>query len=151
MIRKINLSSWIIFFLTNYAFGLSKSNEDDKWVICNPIPPKVFPLNGNLNTLFTYIITYTDQENSPPEFIEVWIDNKIYPMEKVDISDNNYADGCMYQYKTKLQAGTHKYSFATSDGIIKVKTPTFSGPIVMEEEYPYPAKVTIEESLESKQ
>ncbi|MEW6095014.1 MAG: hypothetical protein AB1567_00605 [bacterium] len=145
MARKIILSSCIIFFLTNNAFGSNKSSEEDNWVICKPIPPKVFPVNGNLNTVFTYTITYTDPENSAPSFIEVWIDDKIYPMEKVDRLDNNYADGCMYQYKTKLQAGTHKYSFATSDGIIKVKTPTFSGPIVMEENYPYPAKVTIDE------
>lgn len=148
MVKKIILSSCLIFFLTIPALGLSESNKNGDWVICKPIPPKVFPLNGNFNTIFTYSITYTDPEGSVPEFIEVWINDKIYSMEKVDISDNDYADGCMYQYKTKLQVGTHKYCFATSDGIIKVKTPTFSGPIVMEEDYP--AKITIEEIVGSK-
>jgi hypothetical protein len=145
MIKKVILSSCIIFFLTNYAFGVNKDNENDNWVICHPIPPKVYPISGNLNTVFTYTITYTDPEGAEPTFIEVWIDDKIYAMEKVDISDNNYADGCVYQYKTKLKAGTHKYSFAASDGIINVKTPTFSGPIVLEEDYPFPAKVIIDE------
>ncbi len=144
MIKKIILSS-IIFFLTNPAFGLSENSRNGDWVICKPIPPKVFPLNGNLKTIFTYTIIYTDPEGTEPCFIEVWIDDKIYSMKKVDILDNNYADGCNYQYKTELQAGTHKYSFAASDGIINVKTPTFSGPIVMEEDYPYPAKVTVDE------
>ncbi len=143
MIRKIILSSCLIFFLTNNAFCLNEDVDDMDWVICYPVPPKVFPLNGNLKTVFTYTITYTDPEGVAPNFIEVWIDDKIYSMEKVVPSDNNYADGTNYQYKTKLPAGTHKYSFATSDGIIKVKTPTFSGPVVMEEDYPYPAKVTI--------
>lgn len=140
MIKKIALSSCIISFLTNPAVGLSK---DDSWVICKPLPPKVFPINGNLMTTFTYTITYTDPEGAAPSFIEVWIDDKIYPMEKVNVLDNNYADGCKYQYETKLQAGTHKYCFVTSDGIIKVKTPIFSGPVVMEENYLYPARVTI--------
>jgi hypothetical protein len=143
MLKKIILSSCLIFFLTNHAFGLNEGVKDTDWVICKPVPPKVFPLNGNLKTVFTYTITYTDPEGVAPNFIEVWIDDKIYPMEKVDPADNNYADGTIYQYKTKLSLGTHKYSFATSDGMIKVKTPTFSGPIVMEEDYPYPAKVTI--------
>jgi len=138
--KKIALSSWIILFLTTQAFGLS---EEESWVICKPLPPKVFPVSGNLMTVFTYTIIYTDPEGAAPSFIEVWIDNKIYPMEKVDVFDNNYTDGCRYEYKTKLQAGTHKYCFAASDGIVKVKTPIFSGPIVMEEDYPYPAKVTI--------
>ncbi|MDI6735847.1 MAG: hypothetical protein QME42_06595 [bacterium] len=142
MLKNIILSSCFIFFLTNNAFGLNEDVEDMDWVICHPIPPKVFPLNGNLKTVFTYTITYTDPEGVAPNFIEVWIDDKIYPLEKVDTSDNNYANGTNYQYKTKLQAGTHKYSFATSDGIIKVKTPAFSGPVVMEEDYPHPAKVT---------
>ncbi|MFH1562671.1 MAG: hypothetical protein ABIF11_04525 [Nitrospirota bacterium] len=143
MLKKILLSCCLILSLTSPAFGLNEGVDDTDWVICKPVPPKVFPLNGNLKTVFTYIITYTDPEGAPPNFIEVWIDDKIYPMEKVAILANNYAEGVTYQYKTKLSPGTHKYSFATSDGIIKVKTPTFSGPIVMEEDYPYPAKVTI--------
>lgn len=144
MIKKIILnSSWIILFLTNNVFGVDKSSETDNWVICTPTPPKVFPLKGDTNTVFIYTITYTDPEGAAPTFIEVWINDKVYPMEKVDISDNNYADGCKYQYKTKLPVGTHKYFFTASDGIIKVKTPTFSGPTVVEKNYP--AKITANE------
>ncbi|MEW6620672.1 MAG: hypothetical protein AB1422_15275 [bacterium] len=144
MKRKIIILTICFILFSNYAFGLNEGNSDENWVICYPVPPKVSPVNGNLKTVFTYTIIYADPEGAPPGFIEVWIDDRIYPMEKVDVTDNNYEDGVTYQYRTKLQAGTHKYSFAASDGIINVKTPTMSGPIVMEENYPYPAKVTIE-------
>lgn len=85
----------------------------------NPRPERggVVPEDGNEDEDFMYTVVYTDPDNDPPYFIDVWIDNQAYPMEKVNPADHDYTDGCMYHYKTSLSPGEHSHYFQMSDWI----------------------------------
>jgi len=78
----------------------------------------VSPLSGYLDTVFKFVITYTDEDNNTPAYVNVIIDNTdSYNMTKRNISDDNYKDGCVYENSTTLPIGSHFYYFNASDGI----------------------------------
>lgn len=79
----------------------------------------VSPLYGHLDTVFKFNVTYTDEDNDTPVYVNVIIDGVVYNItqKKQNDSDNNYTDGCIYEYSTNLSEGFHSYSFETSDGI----------------------------------
>ena len=54
------------------------------------------PTSGDQKTLFTYNVTYTDADNNPPIYINVLINETFTPMEKQDLMDEDYTDGCKY-------------------------------------------------------
>jgi hypothetical protein len=56
-------------------------------------------------------VNYQDQDDNYPIRINVVINNTAFPMTKVDFYDNNYTDGCMYQYLTYLPSSIHNYSY----------------------------------------
>ncbi|MFX0098809.1 MAG: hypothetical protein ACFFCS_04450 [Candidatus Hodarchaeota archaeon] len=102
---------------------------------------QVSPTSGvNDSTVFTYTVTYTDAENYTPSEVNVIIDGTPYSMIKQVPSDNNYMDGCVFNYSTTLGAGTHEYAFNCSDGINPVSIGPFSGPTVnlLQNYYMYP-------------
>jgi hypothetical protein len=121
----------ILILLTgSYTIGYTQQ-EQINWIICNLTPPKVSPVIGTTDTLFTFTVTYHDKGNDPPTFVEVYIDGIRHKMEKKDKTDTDYTDGCTYVYVTKIpKEGLHTYWFATSDGCFWVKTQVLSGPIV---------------------
>jgi hypothetical protein len=90
------------------------------------------PTSGDQTTLFTYNVTYTDADNNPPIFINVLINGTSYPMEKQDIMDEDYTDGCIYEYFTYLQPGNYNYSFECADYEFFTNTGVTSGPSVSE-------------------
>jgi len=75
----------------------------------------VTPTSGDQTTEFTFSVTYSDADNNPPAYTIVVINGVPHPMEKLDISDKNYKDGCIYQYITYLQPGIYNYYFECSD------------------------------------
>ena len=92
----------------------------------------VDPLHGILNsTKFTYSVLYIDEDNNSPEYINVNIDSVEYPLSKVNSLDENYMDGCIYNFETKLiNDGIHTYFFNCSDGYYTNTTDLQNGPIV---------------------
>lgn len=77
---------------------------------------RVEPSEGSEGSLFTFFVSYTDADNDAPLFVEVVIDGKVYEMIKLEV-DNDYTDGCIYSYPTKLRKGEHTFYFRASDGI----------------------------------
>lgn len=85
---------------------------------------------GDINTIFSYSVNYSDKDNEAPIFIHVRIDGIPFEMSKQNQSDNNYTDGCIYFYNTGLSIGNHTYSFKASDGFINISTGETPGPVV---------------------
>ncbi|MBN2153894.1 MAG: hypothetical protein JW839_20725, partial [Candidatus Lokiarchaeota archaeon] len=90
----------------------------------------VTPTSGNLSTVFTYAVTYSDPDNNAPSYVRVVIDSYSYTMSKQNQTDTTYADGCTYVYNRTLAAGSHNYRFQASDGYSSRSTTTTSGPLV---------------------
>ena len=83
------------------------------------------PQTGTASTTeFTYRVTYSDEDNDPPQYINVILDStNSHDMVKVEPTDNNYVDGVIYQFVTTLNAGTHTYQFKTFDGYAEANLP----------------------------
>lgn len=69
----------------------------------------------NQTTRLNFSINYKDGDNDSPLFINVLINGTIHPMEKKVPTDENYINGCNYQYLTYLQLGKYNYSFKCGD------------------------------------
>lgn len=89
------------------------------------------PPAGNISTSFNFSVTYTDQDDNSPAFINVLINGTSYPMEKSNFSDVNHTDGCLYQSLLYLQPGTYNYQFECSDGIYYNSTSIITGVTVI--------------------
>ncbi len=103
----------------------------------NMLPPNltngsVTPTTGNQSTLLNFSVIYTEPEGYPPTSINVLINGTPYPMEKQNISDNSYTDGCAYQCLTYLQPGSYNYSFECWDGKYYNFTNTYFGINIVE-------------------
>lgn len=81
------------------------------------------PERGNTSTEFEFRITYKDMDNTPPESINVVIDGRSIPMNKLLESDDDYIDGVVYHLVTTLGSGVHYYHFESSDGDAFVRYP----------------------------
>jgi len=92
----------------------------------------VTPSSGDQTTQFKFNITYSDADNNPPVYLDVIINGTSFHMEKEDILDDNYTDGCIYQFLTYLQPGNYIYSFEGADYKFSVDTGLSFGPIVSE-------------------
>jgi hypothetical protein len=73
--------------------------------------------DGDENTEYRFTVTYTDMDNDAAASVMVKIDGSDYSMTKVSGSP---LTGVIYEYVTKLSAGTHKVSFSASDGTSQV-------------------------------
>ncbi|MFQ6089100.1 MAG: Ig-like domain-containing protein, partial [Candidatus Methanofastidiosia archaeon] len=78
----------------------------------------VTPTSGTTTTNFRYEVTYTDQDNNPPSYVDISIDGGAFvAMTEMDSTDYNYMDGKQYYYDTTgLSVGDHSYNIRTSDG-----------------------------------
>lgn len=90
------------------------------------------PTSGDQTTQFKFNVTYSDADNNPPVYLDVIINGTSFPMEKEDILDDTYIDGCTYQFLTYLQPGNYIYSFEGADYKFSVNTSLSFGPIVSE-------------------
>jgi hypothetical protein len=95
---------------------------------------KVTPSTGTATTIFKYSVTYKDQDNNAPTYMNITITGVgTFTMVEVDLLDYTYTDGKNYYYEySGLGAGTHSYTVSTSDGTNPVSVgatgPTVSGP-----------------------
>ncbi|MFX1239092.1 MAG: zinc ribbon domain-containing protein, partial [Promethearchaeota archaeon] len=78
----------------------------------------VFPYIGTHRTIFNFSVLYQDKDDNPPFSISVVINGIINQMQKIEINDDNYTDGCWYQLITTLQPNTFNYTyyFECTDG-----------------------------------
>lgn len=90
------------------------------------------PSSGTQYTIFHFTITYFDSDNNAPFYVKIIINGTSYFMEKQDPNDDEYTDGCIYQYYTLLKpsANSYHYSFECSDGNFLSATSVFIGPLV---------------------
>ncbi|MCG2826024.1 MAG: PKD domain-containing protein, partial [Thermoplasmatales archaeon] len=100
--------------------------------------PSVFPEEHDIDIMFNYIVSYTDEDNDAPEYVRVNISGvlrpsnehwgAVYDMKKVDINDTTYNDGCNYYFSTRLPKGNFTYRFETMDWQNTTATTIFCGP-----------------------
>jgi len=83
-------------------------------------------------------VIYSDLDNNAPEYVEILINGITYSMELVNPLDEDFTDGCIYQYLTLLTPSTIAYtiSFECFDGGFYDSTNTFTGPLVESEDPP---------------
>ncbi|WP_455393088.1 Ig-like domain-containing protein [[Eubacterium] cellulosolvens] len=74
---------------------------------------KVIPNKGTTETDFTFSVHYSDEDGDPPTTIQVWIDGGAHNM---NLKSGEDAANGIYEYKTKLTEGVHKYYFTANDG-----------------------------------
>ncbi len=96
------------------------------------LPSNVTPTSGFTNTVFTYVINYSDADNEPPSYVKLNLDGTNFTMQEQNASDNYHYDGKLYFYSTTLNISTdHDYRFFATDGIYEIGTALFEGPQVM--------------------
>ncbi|MFX0137398.1 MAG: nidogen-like domain-containing protein, partial [Candidatus Hodarchaeota archaeon] len=95
----------------------------------------VIPGTGYQATEFNFSVIYTDLDNDAPLFVNVLINGTPYQMEMQNLTDNNYTDGCIYQYLTYLSPGMYNYSFECNDGSLVNSTIIYTGLNVTEANY----------------
>jgi hypothetical protein len=71
----------------------------------------VAPQSGAAGATFTFYVTYTDPQNSPPVQVYVFLDGWPKLMQPANPADTNYTDGAVFQYATPVAAGSHTFSF----------------------------------------
>ena len=88
----------------------------------------VVPANGTPSDNFNFTVIYTDQDNNTPFNINVFINGTSYVMYKNNPLDNDYTDGCLYEYTTYLNEELYNYTymFQCSDGIFTNATSTYT-------------------------
>ena len=140
ILLDINLPTGIYYWRVRPTFG----NYDGAWsnnfklnIIRNDFAPilisdTIFPSSGNQNTIFKFTARYQDLDNNAPVFIRIIINGKPYLMEKQNPNDNDYTDGCIYQFLTMLPPSEEAYTYSLEcyDGVFYDSTSTFAGPIV---------------------
>jgi len=90
----------------------------------------VTPTEGEADlTVFTFTVNYSDQDNNFPVEVNLTLDGLNYTMSQVDPFDNNYTDGCVFEYNTTLGGiMTHEYNFTVFDGDYYAFNGTFYNP-----------------------
>jgi len=128
-------------FINSYVYDLGyvvnvKENEHLPFLINGQADPGLGYIN---TTIFTFAIDYFDLDNNEPESINVIINSTLYTMTKRDPYDDNYMDGCIYEYITNLdKLGEITYNFACFDGSYSNSTGMVIGPTVIEGgKYPF--------------
>ena len=91
-------------------------------------PPLLrFPLvspeeGGDVTTIFTLKVTYSDPDNDTAAFVRVRTWDSAIPLVPTDPTDLNTADGKDYQCETVLFSGIYDVVFEASDGVLLNRT-----------------------------
>lgn len=107
----------------------------------NNTPPSlskasVTPSSGDVGTLFTYRVTYSDADCDEPAFVRVVIDGIQHNITKEEVRGFEPTSTHHFYFEKIMNLqdiGTHEYYFVASDGKDNVrfpKTGAFSGPTV---------------------
>jgi len=121
--------SWSDFF--SFTFHINNYSP-------NLVLDDITPTDGTSSTIFRFTVIYSDLDNNAPEYVEILINGITYSMELVNPLDEDFTDGCIYQYLTLLTPSTIAYtiSFECFDGGFYDSTNTFTGPLVESEDPP---------------
>ncbi len=124
-----NIGTWSDYFsfilhINNYAPSMES-------IECTPT-------TGTRGTIFRFTATYYDLDDNPPLFVNIILNGIPYSMEMVEPLDEDFTDGCIYQYLTLLTPSTTAYtfSFECSDGAFQYSTSTYQGPLVESDSTP---------------
>jgi len=130
----INGTFYYMGGIGNYTFDFVDTNVEFTYLPNDYEPTltmgSVIPTTGNQTTLFSYTVNYSDADNLPPLYVNVSINDTYYLMSKQNPTDDNYIDGCIYQYSTYLQPGIYNYSFGCWDGAFYNSTLVQYNPVV---------------------
>jgi PKD repeat protein len=91
-------------------------------------------VEGIRTTWFEYSITYTDVDNDEPTVRLLYIDGQPFQMSS---PDQDFTDGSVFSYSTRLDLGSHEYFFEFSDGKNPVRDPpvgAYTGPEVLNQD-----------------
>ncbi|MHA1278600.1 MAG: NosD domain-containing protein [Candidatus Helarchaeota archaeon] len=88
------------------------------------------PASGDKKTLFNFTVIYTDIDNMAPFSIKLFVDDVPYDMVKLNPSDNNFTDGCVYTVVTKLPKGDSQIYFEAYEITNQIVTSQIPGPSV---------------------
>ena len=137
---NVNLPSGLYYWRVKPTYGEfygAWSNYFQLNLLRNSFSPQlisytVSALTGNQKTIFKFTVIYKDLDNNRPVFVKIIINGIQFFMEKTDPNDNDYTDGCMYQFLSLFAPSleAYRYSFEWSDGIFTNATLTFNGPLV---------------------
>ncbi len=137
---NVNLPSGLFYWRVKPTYGEYSgdwSNYFQLNLLRNSFSPQlisytVSALTGNQKTIFKFTVIYKDLDNNRPVFVKIIINGIQFFMEKTDPNDNDYTDGCMYQFLSLFAPSleAYRYSFEWSDGIFTNATLTFNGPLV---------------------
>jgi len=119
---------------SSYAKFTFVVNENTPLLVLDGITPT----DGTSTTIFRFTVIYSDLDNNIPEYVEILINGIHYSMEMVHPSDEDFTDGCIYQYLTLLTPSTTAYtiSFECSDSAFQFSTSTYQGPLVESDSTP---------------
>jgi hypothetical protein len=95
----------------------------------------VTPRSGEPDINYLFLVTYSDPENAPPEYVQLVIDDKKYDLSPINDKDDNYTDGKDFKIKVKLSEGIHLYHFEASNG--EQATNTLVSPIQIKKADPF--------------
>ena len=121
-----------------YYFALKTRDEARNWSDISNIESvtmtlsalasgTVTPDSGDVSTLFTYSVFYTDPEGDAPVLHDVVIDGSAFEMEQADTA-SDYTQYVQFLYATNLDLGCHEFAFEFDDGNGLVTTPVAYGP-----------------------
>ena len=130
---SINLPTGQYFWRLCPVYGVFSSFWSDYsilYITSNEYAPKlidgkVSPRNGTQYTYFNFSVTYLDSDNNPPLSVNISINEKTFSLEKQNISNNNYNDGCIFEFQTLLEPRFYNYSFKCDDGKFTNETNLF--------------------------
>ncbi|NHK33060.1 MAG: hypothetical protein FK730_17055 [Asgard group archaeon] len=139
----VDLPTGIYYWRVKAKFGTLEGDWSNIFkfnILINNFTPilisdTIFPLSGNQNTIFKFTVVYQDLDNNAPVYIRIIINGKLFLMEKQIPNDNNYLDGCTYQFLTLLKPSEEAYTYSLEcyDGAYYASTSTYLGPIVSDE------------------
>ncbi len=87
----------------------------------------------NSTTKFKFSVNYQDLLNDPPDYVDITINSTTHSMYKQNSSDDNYMDGCWYEFETIFdEIGIYTYFFNCSDGTFADGDGPYIGPTVKE-------------------
>jgi parallel beta-helix repeat protein len=83
----------------------------------------VSPASGTTGPdTFTFTVTFTDFDNNAPRYVNVTLNGAVHPMAKVNASEANFMDGCVYVVSVALQPGNYSYQFWCADSAFQTNT-----------------------------
>jgi len=90
---------------------------------------KVYPFWGPICQRYTYSVIYSDKENRPPEYVQIYFNGKMIDMEKENPNANDYKNGVKYIYKNvPNKIGSNFYYFEASNGVGKTRDSIIDSP-----------------------